>query len=103
MPGVSANCLRRIKSEYEDAVKHSVKNSCVIDLIGGDLLKWNVTFSGPVCHLFVLLIRKLASLMPLSLAQLSICEGKSVTLTIAYRAYYPLKLPEYRIRRAGKV
>ena len=57
---LSPQCLRRTNSDYEDAVKHSEKNNCVVDLIGGDLLKWTVTFSGPVCPLFVLLIRKLA-------------------------------------------
>jgi ubiquitin-protein ligase len=56
VPVVSEHCLQRIKREY-DAVKHSEKNSCAIDLIGGNLLKWNVTFSGPVCHLFVVFIR----------------------------------------------
>lgn len=73
VPLVSPHGLRRIKIEYEDAVKHSEKNNYVIDLIDGDLLKWAVTFSGPVCLLFVLLIRKLAALMRLSsLVKLSI-------------------------------
>lgn len=48
MTKCDTDIIGRIKSDYEEAVKESESKGYFIDLVGGDMHTWIVSFAGPV-------------------------------------------------------